>query len=59
MLMVVYRGTGNIAKGTILFKVDAWQKDCMEQARNFIHDGHWIYTENQITINGDMILWVE
>lgn len=59
MLMVAYRGSGNIAKGTILFKVDAWQQDCMEQAMAYIRKEHWVPTGEEVTLNGNMIIWVE
>lgn len=59
MIIVAYRGTGNIAYGTILFKIDAWAQDAYEQARAYISDKCWIPTEEKITMMGDMIIWVE
>lgn len=59
MVYVVYRGDGMLEKGTILFKIDAWQKNSIEKARQYIYEGAWICTEQQITMNGDMVLWVE
>ena len=59
MLYIVYKGTGNIKQGTILFKVDAWEQDCEEQARKFIREHYYIPTRQFITLNGDMIIEVE
>lgn len=59
MIAVAYRGNGNIEQGTILFKIDAWAKDAYEQARQYIKDNHWLPTEEQITMMGDMIIWVQ
>ncbi len=59
MILVAYRGTGNIERGTILYRIDAWIQDAYEQAREYIRDKHWLPTEEQITMNGDMIIWVE
>ena len=59
MIIVAYRGSGNIAKGTILFKIDAWMQDSYEQAREYIRKKHWLPTEEEITLNGNMIIWVE
>lgn len=59
MILVAYRGSGNIEYGKILFKIDAWAQGAYEQAREYIKTNHWLPTEQKITLNGDMIIWVE
>lgn len=54
MLYIVEVSTKNI-----LFKIDAWQSDCMTSAKKFLRDEQLYCTKEEITMNGDMVLWVE
>lgn len=61
MLYVAYNRTDSevFQRGEILFRVDAWQSDCEEQANKFIRDGYWVPVKREITFNGDMVIWVD
>lgn len=48
----------NIKTNEILFKVDAWVQDCMEQASKFIKDHGLKILSDKINFNGDMIVMV-
>lgn len=53
MLYVVNRESNEI-----LFRVDAWQRDCMERAQEFIYQSDLTFEKQEITLMGDMVLWV-
>lgn len=40
----------------ILFKVDAWMEDCIEQAKTYIEDNNLVVLEDRITAWGDMVI---
>ena len=46
------------ASNRVLFAVDAWSPNCMEQARDFTLDNNWFVIRKEITFMGDMIWWV-
>lgn len=43
----------------ILGKWDAWYKDCMKEAGELIERENLIVLKDEITIMGDMVIWVE
>lgn len=43
----------------ILFRVDAWDTDCEIKAINFLRDNNLRCTKDEITMNGDRIVWVD
>lgn len=53
MLLVVDQSLNEV-----LFRVDAWQADCMEQADKFINDNGYLFMKQEITVTGNMVLWV-
>lgn len=54
MILVVLRETNEIK-----FKVDAWEQDCEEKARAYIREKGYVCTGREITLSGNMILWIE
>lgn len=46
------------ATNKVLFTVDAWCRDCFEQAQAFAEENNWYVINKQITFAGDMIWWV-
>lgn len=59
MIYVVYRGNGNMEHGTILNKCDAWEVNGEERMIRWAREAGWIPTGSEITMTGDMIIWVE
>lgn len=53
MLFIVKRETNEI-----LFRVDAWISDCIDRAAKFIAENGLEYQEQEITMMGDMVMWV-
>lgn len=54
MLYVVFKRCGKI-----LFRCDAWDRDCEEKARAFIREKKLRVLEDKITMMGDRVVWVE
>lgn len=61
MIYIVYQGQNNkdLPFGTILYRADAWEQNGLSKAKRFIRSEGWVFIKQQITLNGDMILWVE
>lgn len=45
--------------GKILFRIDAWDRDCEKKAREFIRGKKLKVLEDKITMMGDRVVWVE
>ncbi len=43
----------------ILFKVDAWDSDCETKAIAYLRNNKLRCTKDEITMNGDRIVWVD
>lgn len=54
MLYVVEQGSKKI-----LFRVDAWDIDCEKKAIRFLNENGLHYIKDEITLNGDRIVWVK
>lgn len=53
MIIIVNERTNEI-----LFKVDAWVENCMDQASRFIKENGLKVLSDRINFNGDMIVMV-
>lgn len=53
MLFVVLKETMEIK-----FRVDAWVSDCIDQAARFVAENNLTFLDQEITFNGDMVIWV-
>lgn len=54
MLFVV-----NINDNRILYRIDAWAHNAYENAIETIKTLGYKYAKEEITFNGDMVIWVE
>lgn len=43
----------------ILFRVDAWEKNSVATARKWVKDNGYTSLGDEITMNGDMVIWVK
>lgn len=43
----------------ILFRVDAWDVNCESKTKKFLADEQLYCLKDEITMNGDRVLWVE
>lgn len=59
MIYVVYRGNGNMEKGTILNRCDAWVMDGEKLMKRWARENGWVPVEIEITMMGNMVIWVE
>ena len=54
MIYVVVRNSNEIIN-----RCDAWENGGEERMRREAHEAGWVPMESEITMMGDMIIWVE